>query len=293
MTCHHTCKPDARFCPKCGTGFEAAVSASTPDVLTEDYAPIAVTPQPVPPIIIAAEEPPAAAALPVAPTTVIATAIPAARPIPAVTQPPETTVAAISPASPPASTPRSGKPIGLLVLAAVAGIAVLAGGGYFAMRTSGTSSPATPAASAVITPAEPNTVAPLVPPPVVSIPAPATAPSVEKLPPIESVPLATTPEPTEVPTAAMPPKPALVVPAKPKPMPAPKALPAANSNELDQVINDSLAEAMQCMNRKQFDCVIANTNAVLRMAPGNRRAQDMKRQAKEAQERALSQIQIQ
>ena len=91
----------------------------------------------------------------------------------------------------------------------------------------------------------------------------------------------------------MPPKPALVVPAKPKPMPAPKALPAANSNELDQVINDSLAEAMQCMNRKQFDCVIANTNAVLRMAPGNRRAQDMKRQAKEAQERALSQIQIQ
>ena len=54
----------------------------------------------------------------------------------------------------------------------------------------------------------------------------------------------------------------------------------------------SLDEGMQCMNQKKFDCAIANANTVLRLSPGNRQAQDMKRRAKEAQERAMSQIRI-
>ena len=54
----------------------------------------------------------------------------------------------------------------------------------------------------------------------------------------------------------------------------------------------SLDEGMQCMNQKKFDCAITNANAVLRLAPANRQAQDMKRRAKEAQERAMSQIRI-
>jgi hypothetical protein len=296
MTCHHICKPDARFCPKCGTSFAAAVPTSMPAALTEDDTTIAVMPAPAPPIVIAPEKQSAAVPLPVAPEPVIAAALPTAPPAPpapVITPPPVPPLTMPSPATPSPPTVRSGKQIGLLVLAAVAGIAVLAGGGYFAMRTAGTSSPATPSASAVIAPGVPGPTAQPVSPAGVNIPTPVTTTPAEKLQPVAPAPVANTPEPPEVVTGAMPYKPAPVVPAKAKPMPVPKAPPAATNSGLDQVINDSLAEATQCMNRKQFDCVIANTSTVLRMAPDNRRAQDMKRQAKQAQERALSQIQIQ
>jgi outer membrane biosynthesis protein TonB len=69
----------------------------------------------------------------------------------------------------------------------------------------------------------------------------------------------------------------------------------ADSNQsagLTAAINASLEEGVQCMNRKKFDCAIGNANTVLRLDPGNARARDMKRKAKEAQDRALSQIEI-
>lgn len=62
---------------------------------------------------------------------------------------------------------------------------------------------------------------------------------------------------------------------------------------IDSAISAALDEGAQCMNQKKFDCAIANANTVLRFAPGNRSAQDMKRRAKEAQDNALSSIQIQ
>lgn len=71
-------------------------------------------------------------------------------------------------------------------------------------------------------------------------------------------------------------------------------MPAAPRDDgvMASAITASLDEGMQCMNQKKFDCAITNANAVLRLAPGNRQAQDMKRRAKEAQERAMSQIRI-
>ena len=98
-------------------------------------------------------------------------------------------------------------------------------------------------------------------------------------------------------------EPAIVVQPVPKPpvvraRPSPKpdagiaAAPAREDGVMAGAIAASLDEGMQCMSQKKFDCAVANANAVLRLAPGNRQAQDMKRRAREAQERAMSQIKI-
>lgn len=290
--CQNACKPDARFCPKCGTGFDAPAPApDVPDEVRTLAAAAQVSVAPAATADTVATEAAVAPPLPVEATVVIA-------PVVGVT-PPEPVVA-VSPTPLPtpdkaAVTPRNGKPTGLLILAAMAGIAVLAGGGYLALRPSGAPATTTSPAATVATPAPSNAAAPVVSAPVTaSAPAaaPAPTPPAEIPLPAAPEPVAKTPEPVEVITEPAPAKPVPIVPAKPKPVPVAKAPPAAD-NGLEQVINDSLTEASQCMGRKQFDCVLANTSTVLRMAPGNRRAQDLKRQAKEAQERALSQIQIQ
>ncbi|GBU14890.1 hypothetical protein AwPolaro_02680 [Polaromonas sp.] len=84
----------------------------------------------------------------------------------------------------------------------------------------------------------------------------------------------------------------------PQPKPEKKVNPpvpatAPRDSTIDSAIAASLAEASQCMNRKQYDCVIANAEGALRLDKGNARAQKLRREAKEAQNRALSQIQIQ
>ena len=80
-------------------------------------------------------------------------------------------------------------------------------------------------------------------------------------------------------------------PAKPVKA-APPAAPANKADGLESVITESLSEASHCMSQRKYDCAIANANAVLRMDTGNRYALDIKRKAKEAQDKALSQIQI-
>jgi hypothetical protein len=74
--------------------------------------------------------------------------------------------------------------------------------------------------------------------------------------------------------------------------PAPAA-PQQGDGAMDGAIAAALDDGAQCFNQKKFDCTIANANTVLRFSPGNRQAQDMKRRAKEAQDKALSSIQIQ
>lgn len=46
------------------------------------------------------------------------------------------------------------------------------------------------------------------------------------------------------------------------------------------------------MARQQYDCAISSANAVLRLAPNDRSAVAMKRNAEAAQSRALSEIEI-
>lgn len=62
---------------------------------------------------------------------------------------------------------------------------------------------------------------------------------------------------------------------------------------MDAAVAAALNEGAQCMSQKKFDCAIANANTVLRFSPGNRQAEEMKQRARQAQERALSSIQIQ
>lgn len=99
--------------------------------------------------------------------------------------------------------------------------------------------------------------------------------------------------PAPVPAPAPEPAPAPVVekPAKPVKVTPPPA-PVKQTTGLESVITESLSEASHCMSQRKYDCAIANANAVLRMDTGNRYALDIKRKAKEAQDKALSQIQI-
>ena len=209
-----------------------------------------------------------------------------------------------APAPVPASVPDapSGSPVGggknKLIIAAVAAVVVLgAAGGFYYM--SGTPAapvpPQEPVASAPATPVEaaPAADAPLA----ISDPlldgAKAAEPAVK---PAEAAPAPAAvpaPVPVPVPEPAPAPVPAPVVEKPAKPVKAvPPAAPANKTAGLEGVITDSLSEASHCMSQRKYDCAIANANAVLRMDTGNRYALDIKRKAKEAQDKALSQIQI-
>lgn len=74
---------------------------------------------------------------------------------------------------------------------------------------------------------------------------------------------------------------------------SPKPAPKHDDSAIDGAVAAALDDGAECFNKKRFDCAIANANTVLRFAPGNRQAQDMKRRAKDAQDKALSSIQIQ
>ena len=94
------------------------------------------------------------------------------------------------------------------------------------------------------------------------------------------------------------PKPAVVsiAPAR-APAPPPVAVdqaPAAKAaNPMQAAIDGTLEEGEKCMARKKYDCAISNANTVMRLDPGNPRGAEMKHRAKDAQDRALSEINIQ
>jgi hypothetical protein len=128
-------------------------------------------------------------------------------------------------------------------------------------------------------------------------------------PAVSAVP-AVTPVPTDVapavsapaapPVVADKPKPAggSIAPARvPEPEPAPVVVdqaPAAKAaNPMQAAIDGTLEEGEKCMARKKYDCAISNANTVMRLDPGNPRGAEMKRRAKDAQDRALSEINIQ
>ncbi|PIG28267.1 hypothetical protein CLU93_2543 [Janthinobacterium sp. 35] len=97
--------------------------------------------------------------------------------------------------------------------------------------------------------------------------------------------------PAPAPEPAPAPAPVVEKPAKPVKV-TPPAAPVNKAAGLESVITESLSEASHCMSQRKYDCAIANANAVLRMDKGNRYALDIKRKAKDAQDKALSQIQI-
>ena len=185
----------------------------------------------------------------------------------------------IPPARPP-STPRPKNEFGTepivskkaLVITACALATLLIGGGtYYALSVTSKAKTETPVAKTEAT-LSPAASAPASTP--VAIPAPIEKPAPP--PVVVAEPAAPTPQ---------------FKPEKRVKPPVPNA--ALRDSTIDSAIAATLAEASQCMARKQYDCVIANADGALRLDKANARAKELKRQAKEAQNRALSQIQIQ
>ncbi|WP_249936327.1 hypothetical protein [Janthinobacterium lividum] len=180
-----------------------------------------------------------------------------------------------------------------LVAAAVAAVVLLGGAGAYYFLSGKPAAPASkpaPALPALEDPA-PAAEQPLA----ISDPALDGATTAD----FAATPAAATDEPAPVPAAAPAPVPApapapapvVEKPAKPVKVTPPPA-PVKQTTGLESVITESLSEASHCMSQRKYDCAIANANAVLRMDTGNRYALDIKRKAKEAQDKALSQIQI-
>jgi len=180
-----------------------------------------------------------------------------------------------------------------LIAAAVAVVVLLGGAGAYYFL-SGKPPVAAPEAAPTVPP-EPAPAAEK--PLVISDPAldgataaePAVTPAVPA--PVPAPVAAPAPAPEPAPAPAPAPAPVVEKPAKPVKA-APPVAPANQAAGLESVITESLSEASHCMSQRKYDCAIANANAVLRMDKGNRYALDIKRKAKDAQDKALSQIQI-
>ena len=187
---------------------------------------------------------------------------------------------------------------------------LIAGGAYYALSGKATTKPGGPAANvpatATSTPS-PAASAAVAAPAVAASPSATASESVGSATSTVAPPASTASAPTSMPVATPAPvekpvSPLVVAPEQPvpalQPKPekkakAPPPVAAPRDSTIDNAVAASLAEASQCMARKQYDCVIANADGALRLDRGNARAQELKRQAKEAQNRALSQIQIQ
>jgi hypothetical protein len=87
-----------------------------------------------------------------------------------------------------------------------------------------------------------------------------------------------------------------IAPAR-APMPPPVTVdqvPATKvANPMQAAIDSTLDEGEKCMSRKKYDCAITSANTVMRLDPGNSQGATLKRRAKDAQDRALSEINIQ
>lgn len=188
------------------------------------------------------------------------------------------------PTSEPQQKPRK-MPMAPIAAGAAALVIMVGAGGYFVMKEKSSSEakeaaadkPVMQASAAPTPPSKPEELSP--PNLNQGAPRPPAAPVVPE----------TSAAPAPVAVASAPP----AVADKPKPAPAPKAVAPAQNNALQAAIDASMEEGDKCMGRKKYDCAISSANTVLRLDPSNARAQEMKRKAKEAQDRALSQIDIQ
>jgi len=331
--CGHACKPDAKFCPKCGHNFsattpaedtaaataEAPASAAALDVMPcphcgatlklgakfcgkcgnsitvatqEELLPAPLKMEEIAPPLEAVIELPKTAPVaedrPVQPFPEsidedIKPAIPVAEikaPPPAAEQSVIQTAANEGP-KPPRKFPLAPIAVGVATL-----VIALSVGGYFLMK--GKSSPdssETATAQPVMQPAAPPPLAAApqpeeLPPPNLNQGAPSVAPAA---PPTATEKLAAPPA-TEHP---------ITTPSASKPKQAEKEAAPVQANPLQAAIDASMEEGEQCIARKKFDCAISSANTILRLDSRNSRALEMKRKAKEAQDRALSQIDIQ
>jgi len=198
--------------------------------------------------------------------------------------------------APPAAPAGSHKlPILPIVLGVTSLIVLIAAGGIY-LVTNQSSEIKRKQPAVVLAPAQPtnlprmgeNQGGPAVSPAPVAVP----TPNVSVVP---AIPTQAAPPPEVVPAMA---KPAVVsiAPARtpaPTPVVGDQVPTAKAANPMQAAIDGTLEEGEKCMARKKYDCAISNANTVMRLDPGNPRGAEMKRKAKDAQDRALSEINIQ
>jgi hypothetical protein len=266
--CGHDCKPDAKFCPKCAFSFVVAPVAEVVADAVPEPAPVSI-PEP---------------AAPPPPVLEKRRAEPVPEPAPTPVGVPDT----------PADCQTGGKRL-QLIAAAVAALVLLGGAGAYYFLSGKPVAAVTESAPALPALEDPAPAAEQ--PLAISDPAfdDATTADFAATPAAaadEAAPVpAAVPAPAPEPAPAPAPAPVVEKPAKPVKVTPPPA-PVKQTAGLESVITESLSEASHCMSQRKYDCAIANANAVLRMDKGNRYALDIKRKAKEAQDKALSQIQI-
>ena len=267
--CGHPNKPEARFCAKCGH-----------DLSATDAPPTAPTQAPPPfapaPLSSTADAPqPAAGAAAEHAPTVSAPAPPGTR-MPSAPLPPTTE---------PARSARRGA----LPLLAGGGVLliVIAAGAYFVFRNS--MHDIKPAATADSAPAAvsapPPAPVPLPPSAQAQAPAPQPAPppTVEPSapPPLMSAPEA--PAPTATAIKSLPTRDVQVKTETPR----------APTPDLGAAVASILTQGKSCMDDQKYDCAIASAKNALKLAPDNAAALALLKQARDAQQQALSNIQIQ
>ncbi len=311
--CGHTCLSDAKFCPKCGHNFVATAApvagtaaATEPcphcaapvkkgakfcgkcgKAIVRDQAASAVqdgsNTQPVSKKPTVVERPTAPALVTPAARQPAVQKMSAATPASEITpkKPDEPRSAAVLPSavSGVGEMPRKRNTPMVAIAGGAAVLAVALGvGGYFFFNKPHETAVDTQEKVVAISPAVPTPVPELVPAATpVSPAAPVDAPSTGQntSPPAPSGPVAMAPPVTAPPAAAR------------------QESPGNQAGALTVAINASLDEGNRCMARKKYDCAIASASTVLRLDPHNARALDMERKAKAAQNKALSQIEIQ
>jgi len=293
MPCPHcgaALKPDAKFCGKCGNSITAAIQE---EPLEAPVVMEATTPSPMVAAIELPETAPAAEEKPVQPLpeSIVETVTPAIQADELKTPPPATAMPVIETAANGNPKPSRKIPLAPIAAGVAALVIALGAGGYFLMK--GKSSPV----ANELAPSD-TTTQPAVPPKPTAPPL-AAAPQPVELPPpnlnqgAPSVAPPHSPTVTEKPaSSSLADHPEATPPIR-KPKQAEKIAEPVQANPLQTAINASMEEGEQCMARKKFDCAISSANTILRFDSRNARALEMKRKAKEAQDRALSQIDIQ
>ena len=260
--CGHTCKQDARFCPKCGHNFSALPPAQKTVATTGEAPASAIAHDMMPCPHCGATLKFGAKFCGTCGSNTSASA--------PVDKPVIETAANESP-KPSRKVPMAAIAAGLTALAIALGT-----GGYFLIKGK-----LLPDANkgALVNPTMQPAESPM--------PSLAAAPQSEELPP---------PNRNQGIPGAAPVPPAEYSVTKPpirESTPVEREAVPAQENPLQTAIDASLEEGQKCMSRKKFDCAISSANTILRLDSGNAQALEMKRKAKEAQDRALSQIEIQ
>lgn len=293
MPCPHcgaALKHGAKFCGKCGNSITAAKQ--------EEPLPVPVTVKEIVhlPIEAAIELPKTAAAaedkpVQILPEVIIETDKPTA-PAAAIKAPPPAAEKTII-KSAANESPRTSRKVPLAPIAAgVAALVIALGtGGYFLMKEK--SSPDANEAAQIKTTIQSAAASPTSPPPPLAVaPKSKESPQPNQNQSVPSVAPAPPPTSTEKPAALPPAEHPITKTPVNKHKQAERETAPTQANPLQAAIDAGMEEGEECMARKKFDCAISSSNTILRLDSRNARALEMKRKATEAQDRALSQIDI-